>query len=187
MAGSLFDQLKNSGLVSDKKAKQIQREKQHQARQKKANKKKKGTQANEQTEAERLVAQAAMEKAQRDQALNLQRQQQQAEKAKQAELKQIIQSNQLKNTEGENVYHFADNKIVKTLHVNTTTQQGLANEQLVIVRFNQSYAIVKADTIDKIEQRDPSVIIRNNQKDSDLSAEDEAYYAKFEIPDDLVW
>ena len=34
MAGSLFDQLKNSGLVNDKKAKQIQREKQQQSKKK---------------------------------------------------------------------------------------------------------------------------------------------------------
>ncbi|MBF6058476.1 DUF2058 domain-containing protein [Thiomicrorhabdus heinhorstiae] len=185
MAGSLFDQLKKSGLVNDKKAKQLQREKQQQAKQKNANKAKKGER--QQNDATLLAAKAAEEKAQRDRELNQQRQQQQAEKAKKAELKQIIESNQLKGYEGDITYNFADDSSVKTLNVNAATQKGLSNDQIHIVRFNNGYTLVKAELLDKIEQRDASVIVRNQNLETKLSKEDEEYYSKFAIPDDLVW
>ncbi|CAN8139012.1 DUF2058 domain-containing protein [uncultured Thiomicrorhabdus sp.] len=185
MAGSLFDQLKKSGLVDDKRAKKVQREKQQQNKQQKANKAKKGER--QQNEAALLAVKAAEEKAQRDKELNQKRQQEQAEKAKQAELKQIIQSNQLKGYEGDIAYNFADGSNVKTLHINEKTQKALAKEQLLIVRFGKSYALLNADQQEKIEQRDASVIVKNESLETKLSKEDEDYYSKFEIPDDLVW
>lgn len=186
MAGSLFDQLKKSGLVSDKKAKQVQHQKRQQAtKQNKTKKSNKGE--TPQNEAALLAAKAAEEKTQRDRELNQQRQQQQAEKAQKAELRQIIESNQLKNFDGDIAYNFADDHSVKTLNVNAQTQKALANEQLHIVRFNNGYALVKSEVLEKIEQRDSSVIVRNQSLETQLSKEDEDYYAKFEIPDDLVW
>lgn len=185
MAGSLFDQLKKSGLVDDKKAKQVQREKQQQAKKKRANKVKKG--ATQQSEAAKLAEQAAQEKAQRDQALNQRRQQEQAEKAARAELKQIIESNQLKNYQGDIAYNFADGETVQTLYVNDKTQKGLAKERLQIVHFNKSYAIVSAEVIDKILLRDPEALVKGKSLATELSEEDQAYYEKFAIPDDLVW
>jgi len=185
MAGSLFDQLKSSGLVSDKKAKQVQNDKKRQAKTKRANKSKKGEV--QQSEAAKLAAQAAQDKAKRDQELNQQRHQAQEEKANKAELKQIIQSNQLKHYQGEIAYNFADAESVKTLHINKKTQRGLAQEQLKIVHFNKGYAIVSAEVIDKILQRNPNALVQGKSLESELSEEDKAYYENFEIPDDLVW
>lgn len=185
MAGSLFDQLKKSGLVDDKKAKKIQREKQQQVKKQKANKSKKGTV--EQSEASKLAQKAAQEKAKRDQALNQQRQQEQAQKARLAELKQIIESNLLKNFEGDITYHFADGEKVQSLQVNAKTQKGLANEHLHLVHHNQGYAIVRTEILEKIIQRDPNVVVKGKSLATQLSQEDQDYYAKFEIPDDLVW
>lgn len=191
MAGSLFDQLKKSGLVDDKKAKKIQQEKRQAAKQSKANKSKKGQNQAPINEAAELAAKAAAEKAKRDKKLNQQRQQEQAEKAKKAELKQIIETHQLKNYAGDVAYNFSDNGVVKTLYVNEQTQQSLAKEKLIIVRFAtgkaSDYALIPAEQTDKIEQRDSSVIVKNESLATKLSQEDEDYYAKFEIPDDLVW
>ena len=185
MAGSLFDQLKSSGLVDDKKAKKLKQEKHQQTKKQKANKSKKGN--IEQTEAQRLAAQAAQDKAKRDQKLNQQRQQEQAEKAKRAELKQIIESNQIQHYQGDIAYQFADDATVKTLHINAKTQKGLAQEQLKIVHFNNGYAIVGVAIIDKILQRDPDALVQGKSHENELSEEDKAYYDKFAIPDDLVW
>lgn len=182
MAGSLFDQLKSSGLVDDKKAKKIQREKQQQRKQ---NKPKKGQTV--QSEAAKLAQQAAQEKAKRDQELNQKRQQEQAEKAKQAELRQIIESNQVKDFAGDISYNFADDNAVKTLHVNSKTQRNLMNESLRIARFNNGYVLLPVEAADKVELRDKSILIALAEEDSTMSEEDKAYYAKFEIPDDLVW
>ncbi len=185
MAGSLFDQLKKSGLVDDKKAKQVQRQKQQQSKKNRANKAKKG-QALE-SDAAKLAAKAAAEKAERDRQLNQQRQQQQNLKAQQAELKQIIASNQLKGFEGDISYNFADNNKVKTLNVNAKTHKQLVAETLRIARFNGGYALIPAQAVEKITQRDASLLIPLSTADDGLSDEERDYYAKFEIPDDLVW
>jgi len=185
MAGSLFDQLKKSGLVNDKKAKQIQREKQQQNKQSKANKSKKGQKVV--SESAQLAAKAAQEKAEHDRQLNLQRQQEQAEKAKKAELVQIIESNRLKDFNGEIAYNFADGSVVKTLHVNAKTHNQLRFDALRIARYKGGYALISVEAAEKIMQRDESILIGAVTNDDAMSQEDKDYYAKFEIPDDLVW
>ena len=182
MAGSLFDQLKKSGLVNEHKAKQIKKEKYQQT------KKQKGQQAEPlENEAAKLAAEAARLKAEKDRQLNLERQQQQAEKAKQAELKQILQSNQLKGFEGELTFNFADDKQVKTLQVNAKTQKGLINGRIRIARLDGAYVLIPDTAVEKVELRDASALIPFADKDDSISKEDQDYYAKFEIPDDLVW
>lgn len=182
MAGSLFDQLKKSGLVNEHKAKQIKKEKYQQS------KKQKGQQAEPlENEAAKLAAEAARLKTEKDRQLNLERQQQQAEKAKQAELKQILQSNQLKGFEGELMFNFADGKQVKTLHVNAKTQKGLTNGRIRIARLGGAYVLIPDTAVEKVELRDASVLIPFAEQDDSISEEDRDYYAKFEIPDDLVW
>lgn len=185
MAGSLFDQLKKSGLVNDKKAKQVQREKQQQSKQNRANKAKKGQAVV--SEAAQLAAKAAQEKTERDRQLNVQRQQEQIEKAKKAELVQIIESNSLKDFNGDMAYNFADGSVVKTLHVNPKTHKQLSIDALRIARFKDGYALISVEAAEKIMQRDESVLIGAVASDDSMSQEDKDYYAKFEIPDDLVW
>ncbi|MDX1352478.1 MAG: DUF2058 domain-containing protein [Thiomicrorhabdus sp.] len=185
MAGSLFDQLKKSGLVNDKKAKQIQREKQQQSKKSRANKSKKGQTVA--SEAAQLAAKAAQEKAEHDKQLNIQRQQQQAQKAKQAELLQIIEANQLKDYQGDIAYNFADGVQVKTLNVSAKVQKQLSSEALCIARFKGGYALISAEAAEKVKQRDETVLIIAKSHDESMSEEDKAYYARFEVPDDLIW
>jgi uncharacterized protein YaiL (DUF2058 family) len=182
MAGSLFDQLKKSGLVNEHKAKQIKREKYQQSKQPKGQK-----DAQAENDAARLVAEAARLKAEKDRQLNLERQQQQAERAKQAELKQILQSNQLKGFGGEISFNFVDNKQVKTLQVNPATHQRLASGKIRIASLEGEYVLIPDTAVEKVERRDPSVLIPFTEKDDSIPQEDQDYYAKFEIPDDLVW
>ncbi|WFE68195.1 DUF2058 domain-containing protein [Thiomicrospira sp. R3] len=182
MAGSLFDQLKKSGLVNEHKAKQIKREKYQQTKQPKSQK-----DLQSENDAAKLVAEAKRLKAEKDRQLNLERQQQQAERAKQAELKQILQSNQLKGFGGEIAFNFADDKQVKTLQVNATTHQRLGSGKIRIARLEGAYLLIPDTAVEKIELRDPSVLIPFADKDDSSSQQDQDYYAKFEIPDDLVW
>lgn len=182
---SLFDQLKKSGLVDNKKAKQIQRQKQIEQRQSKANKSKKGQTV--ESEASKLAAKAQAEKMERDRLLNQERQQAQLKKEQQAELLQIIQSNLLKGFEGEKPFNFADKNLVKTLNVNKRTHQQLVAGTLRLARFNGGYALLPEEAAEKILLRDASVLIPLEVVDDSLSDEDRDYYAKFEIPDDLVW
>ena len=185
MAGSLFDQLKKSGLVDDKKAKQIQRQKQQQSKKNKANKSKKG-QAVE-SDAAKLAAQVSAEKAERDRVLNLERQQAQLKKAQQAEVLQIIKTNQIKAFEGETAFNFADDNKVKTLNVNKKIHQQLVAGSVRVARLSSGYALIPEVAVAKILQRDAEVLIPLEVVDDSISEEDRDYYAKFEIPDDLVW
>ncbi|PLA73446.1 DUF2058 domain-containing protein [Hydrogenovibrio sp. SC-1] len=183
MAGSLFDQLKKTGLVDEQRAKKLKKEKYQQT---KKNKSKNGAQP--QSEAAKLAAEAAQQKAEKDRQLNLERQQAQAAKAKQAELRQLIQTNQIKGYQGDIAYNFADGTQVKTLHVNSNFHKKLSASQLRIARFETGYVLVSLDAAAKISQRDESVLIPIASDDNEaMSQADKDYYAQFEIPDDLVW
>ncbi|NCN44845.1 MAG: DUF2058 domain-containing protein [Piscirickettsiaceae bacterium CG_4_9_14_3_um_filter_43_564] len=183
MAGSLFDQLKKAGLVDEQKAKKLKKDKYQQTKQQKG---KKGVQ--QPTEAAKLAAEAAQQKAEKDRQLNLAQQQAQAEKAKQAELRQLIQTHQIKGYHGDIAYNFADGTQVKTLHVNPNIHKKLSADQLRIARFESDYVLVSRDAATKISQRDESVLIPIVKDDHEgLSQADKDYYAQFEIPDDLIW
>ena len=185
MAGSLFDQLKKAGLVDDKKAKQVQRQKQQQSKQSKANKAKKGQLI--ESEATQLAAKAAADKLEHDRQLNQQRKQAQTKKALQAEIKQIIHSNLLSRFEGDQVFNFVDGTKVKTLNVNRKIYKQLVTGSIRLARFNGGYALIPELAVEKVAQRDASVLIPLEVKDDSMSQADKDYYAKFEIPDDLVW
>jgi hypothetical protein len=176
---SLLDQMKKAGLVNEHKAKQAKKEKYQQSKQQKN--------APAQNEAAQLAAQAAALKAEKDRQLNLERQQQQAEKAKQAELKQILQSNRLSGFGGEMAFHFADNNQVKTLQVNAKTHAALVRGDIRIARLADDYVLIPSEAAEKVALRDASVLISFHAADDGLSDEERAYYAKFAIPDDLVW
>lgn len=182
----MLEQLKKAGLVSEQKAKKAKRKQYQQNKQQKSQNHKKSTP--QLSEAAQLVAEEAQKKAENDRKIQLEQQQKKLEKEKQAELKQVISSNQMKATEGELTYQFSDNKVIKTLHVNAKTRQGLIAGRIRIVSWEGAYLLVSEEAVAKIELRDASVLIPlAEDNSSELSAEDEAYYAKFAIPDDLVW
>lgn len=185
MTGSLFDQLKQAGLVDDKKAKQVKREKHRQLKQGKG---KKGQQAKgPPSAAAALATQAAREKVERDRQLNRERQQQLAAKAEQAALHQLIESNRLSDWEGELPHHFTDGSTIKTLYVNKETHARLSVGSLRIARCDGGYVLVTAATAEKIAQRDAAALIPLPEGTEAISDEDREYYAKFEVPDDLIW
>jgi len=175
---SLLEQMKKAGLVNEHKAKQAKKEKYQQTKQQKPS---------AGNEAAELAAQAAALKVEKDRQLNLERQQQLAEKAKQAELKQILTSNRLNGFGGEIAYSFADNNKVKTLKVNAKTHHGLVNGLIRIARFNEDYILISDVAAEKVAQRDENVLVPVVANDDGLSDEERDYYAKFAIPDDLVW
>lgn len=180
---SLLEQMKKAGLVNEHKAKQAKKEKYQQTKQAKSN----NALDDGQTEAAKLAAEVAAQKAEKDRQLNLARQQQQVEKAKQAELKQILESNRLSGFGGDIAFNFADDNKVKTLKVNPKTHHGLVNGTLRIARFNDDYILISDVAAEKVAQRDAGVLIAFSQADDGIADEDKDYYAKFQIPDDLVW
>ncbi len=181
MGNSLQDQLLKAGLVDRKKAKQVQRDKKKQAKQQ--------FKSNEKTVDEnKVLAQLALQdKAERARELNRQRQVEAEKKAIAAQIKQLIETNALPR-EGEVAYSFTDNKKIKKIYVNTRLQKQLERGIVAVVSLNGTYHLVPAPVAEKIAERDGSYVVLKNTPGAGAAPEsDDEYYAKFEIPDDLMW
>jgi len=61
----------------------------------------------------------------------------------------------------------------------------LSAGKLVIVRLDNSYAIVPPLVADKISQRDDTLIVLRNNSSTEDGIDDE--YADYKVPDDLMW
>lgn len=178
---SLADQLLKAGLVDKKQVGKAKKER-HEKR-KKANKTKQVMVDESKVAAE----QAKQEKLQRDKTLNAQRQAEANQKALVAQIKQLIQVNQIDHSAGELAYNFADNGKVKTIYITDMQQKQLVKGNLAIVVLDERYQLVPAGVAEKIQQRDASYIALVNEKTATQEVDEEDPYADYEIPDDLMW
>jgi len=183
-ANPLQEQLLKAGLVKKSQVSQAARE-QVKARRGKAPQ----APTDSQRDAERL----RVEKAERDRAIEAERKEKNRQQELQAQVRQIIESNRVKR-EGESEYRFNDGTRIRTLLVNETLRRQLAAGSLVIVRLGEGVELVPRPAADKIRERDASAIVVDNGKDRGAStepstgnADDDAYYAQFQVPDDLIW
>lgn len=179
MALSLREQLLKAGLVNEKQAKQVSKEKQKQKRLEH-----KG-QA-EKDESQKLAAQQAMaEKLARDQELNRQQQEKAEQKARAAQIKQLIEVSRLPKLTTEDYYNFVDDKKVKRLSVNKLMRDKLSSGSLAIVRHGGGYEVIPREAALKIQQRDERRIVLLNTPTEAPDADDP--YAAYQVPDDLMW
>ena len=176
MAKSLQEQLMKAGLVDKKKAKTLKKAQQHAKR----------TNAPGADEAAKLAQQAKQEKLERDQALNKKRNEQAAQKEVLAQIKQLIQSNQIDHKHGDIAYQFSDDKTVKKIYVDADQHSQLISGYIAIARIKEGYALVPKKVAEKVQQRDAEFIVVLNTAKKDHIDEDDPY-ADFQIPDDLMW
>ncbi|MFL0798687.1 MAG: DUF2058 domain-containing protein [Cellvibrionaceae bacterium] len=179
---SLQDQLLKAGLVNEKKAKQVSKEKRKAT---KIQHKSKDVSVDENKVA---AAQAMQERAERDRQLNKEREAKAEQKAIRAQIKQLIEMNAQKKALGsdEDVsYNFTDGKKVKSIYVSPLIQEQLANGRLAIAKLGDRYEVVPSVVADKIKQRDESYILSQQAVSTDMDEDDP--YADFQIPDDLMW
>jgi uncharacterized protein len=214
MAGSLRDQLVKSGLATIDQARKAERqaraEKQAQRRgdavpadtaapagKAQARKSRKGrTPAEDPNSPANVRARAqrqAAEKAARDRELARIANEKATAKALRAEIKQIAQQNDQrpKTASDDDVpYNFLHGKKVKRIYVTREQQRQLSNGSLVIINDDGRYHMVSAPVAEQIRARDPKRIIAAHDQSQSKPVEpgsDEAYYAKFQVPDDLDW
>ncbi|WP_058836118.1 DUF2058 domain-containing protein [Luteimonas abyssi] len=181
-ANPLQEQLLKAGLVKKSKVAEVAREQQ------KARHGKAPPQATEiQREAERVRA----EKAERDRALAAE----QKARARTAELasqaRQIIQDKKVPRT-GELEYRFTVDGVIRTVLVDETLRKQLAAGALVIARLGDRFELLPRPAAEKVRERDAGLIVLDHgqAKDAETPAEtseDDAYYAQFKVPDDLMW
>lgn len=175
MAKSLQEQLMQAGLVDKKKAKSLDKAKQHAKRIK----------APGLNEAAKLAQQAQQEKLDRDKALNQKRNDKIAQKEVLIQINQLIQSNKIE-AKGDISYQFSDGKTVKKIYVNTELQTQLINGIVAIVRQNENYALVPKKVAEKLAQRDAELLVVLNSGDK-VQLDSDDPYADYQIPDDLMW
>ena len=180
MSISLRDQLLKAGLVNQKQAKQVSKDKQKEQRL--AHK----GQVEIDDSQKRAAQEAMAEKAKRDQELNRQQQEKVEQKARAAQIKQLIESSRLPKLTTEDYYNFVDDKKVKRLSVNTLMRNKLSNGSLAIVHHAGGYEVIPREAALKIQERDPQRIVQLNVQTEEAAAEDDPY-AAYQIPDDLMW
>lgn len=181
MRNPLQDQLLKAGLVNKAKVNQVVREQ---------TKKKLGkapvAPSNEAVEAQRLQA----ERAERDRALAAERNAQARAAERRAQVRQIVDTAKLKRS-GEIDYRFTDGNAIKSLLVNEALRSQLASGALVIARLDQGYELIPRAAADKVYERDTNAIVldhgRGETSTEQPLSDDDAYYAQFQVPDDLTW
>ena len=179
MSISLRDQLLKAGLVNQKQAKQVGKEKQKQQRLVH-----KG-QAEEDDTQRRLAQEAQAEKVKRDQELNRQQQEKVEQKARAAQIKQLIEVSRLPKLTTEDYYNFVDDKKVKRLSVNKLMRDKLSSGSLAIVQHGGGYEVIPREAALKIQERDPRRVLLLNTQTEAPDADDP--YAAYQVPDDLMW
>ena len=178
MRNLLQDQLLKAGLVKKSKVAQVVRE---QAKQRNA----KGAAAanTDKVDVQRLQA----ERAERDRQLAAERNAQTRSNERIAQIRQIIATQQV-SSEGEIEYRFTDSGKIRSMLVNPALRAQLAAGTLVIVRHGDSYALIPRAAADKVYERDAAMIVLDHRRDDATEkTDDDAFYDRFKVPDDLVW
>lgn len=180
MSLSLRDQLLKAGLVNQKQAKQVGKDKQKEQRL--AHK----GQIEIDDSQKRAAQEAAAQKVKRDQELNRQQQEKVEQKARTAQVKQLIEGSRLPKLVTEDYYNFVDDKKVKRICVNNLMRSKLSNGSLAIVHHAGGYEVIPREAALKIQERDPRRIVMLSEPTEEKADGDDPY-AAYKIPDDLMW
>jgi uncharacterized protein YaiL (DUF2058 family) len=181
-ANPLQEQLLKAGLVKKSKVAEVARE------QVRSRHGKGPSGPNEiQKEAERARA----EKAERDRVLAAGRKARMRTAELRAQARQIIVDKEVPRS-GEIEYRFTAGGAIRTLFVNDGLRRMLVSGALVIAQVDDRYALLPRLAGDKVRERDAGMIVLDHGKQAGAEtstgdSEDDAYYAKFQVPDDLVW
>jgi len=178
----LQEQLLKAGLVKKSKVAEVARE-QHRARH--------GKQPAAPSDAELAAERARAEKVERDRALAAAQRAAVVAAELRAQARQIIGDKKLPRS-GDSEYRFTDDGTIRTLLVDDALRRQLASGAVVIVRLDDRYELLPRAAGSQVRERAPEMIVLDHGQPGDAaseagSPEDDAYYAQFKVPDDLVW
>jgi uncharacterized protein YaiL (DUF2058 family) len=182
----LQEQLLKAGLVNKNKVDQVARA-QQKAREGKPQKGEAAVDA-EAVDATRLAA----ERAERDRQLEAQRRAEREAAERTAQVRQIIEAHRVKP--GDDLdYRFTDGSVIRSLRIGAAQRDPLARGALAIARLGESFALVPRDTAQRLREIEPAVLAVDHSIPATAAAEpaaedsDEAFYSRFQVPDDLQW
>jgi uncharacterized protein YaiL (DUF2058 family) len=178
----LQEQLLKAGLVKKSKVAEVARE-QNKARHAK------GPSAPDALQLE--VERARAEKAERDRALEAERKAQARVAELRAQARQIIEDRKVPRS-GDSEYRFTADGAIRTLLVDADLRRKLSTGALVIACLDDRYELLPRLAADKVLERAPGMIVLDHGQGTvtttdAATSEDDAYYAQFKVPDDLVW
>jgi len=178
----LQEQLLKAGLVKKAKVAQVAREQ---------NKDRHAKGPDQASESQLLAQRAREQKAEKDRAIAVERKAQARAAELGAQARQIIQDKKLPRA-GDSEYRFSADGAIRTLLVDDDLRRKLASGAVVIARLGDRYELLPRAAGDKVRERVAELIVLDHGQAADTapeagSAEDEAYYAQFQVPDDLVW
>lgn len=175
MPNPLHEQLLKAGLVKKSKVAAAARE---QNQQRKA----KGAAPDTATvDARQLQA----ERAERDRALAAEQKAQARLKEQRAQIRQIVDTKRVPHG-GDIAYRFVDAGAMQTLYVDATLRAQLAKGALVIVAHGDGYALLPRAAVPMILERGGAIALDHGAPAPTAESDDE-HYAKFKVPDDLIW
>ena len=139
------------------------------------------------------AAQLHAERVERDRQIAAERNAQARQRELQAQVRQIIEMHKLAST-GEIPYAFEGAGSIRRIHVDVAQRTQLAKGALVIARHGDDCVLLPRAAADKVLERDPASIVLDHRTgdagatgSQDSPGDDDAFYAQFEVPDDLVW
>lgn len=182
MSKSLRDQLMKAGLATKQQALQA----------KTSNKKskKQAAKSGEMTDQEKRRLDLERERlvqAEKDRELNRQLEEERQRKALDAQVRQLIETNVLSRTGGEEEYKFVYENKIKKIYVTNEQLTKLERGLLALAVSGEDFLVIPAPVASKVAERKPEAIVMQNDKSSDLTDEEEDWYADYQIPDDLMW
>lgn len=185
MSLSLRDQLLQAGLLDPKKAQAQQREQRQQ-------RKEQGRKPAPPDPRALAAQKAAEDKAARDAEANRKQQEKLEQKARRAQVKQLIEQHRVpRPADGDELYNFQDGKRIRRIPADRALREKLIAGSLVIVRCDGRYDIVPADIAERIRERDPHAMLPAapaGEAVGSAAAEDpDDPYKDYKVPDDLMW
>ena len=134
---------------------------------------------------------ARLEKVERDRQIAAERNAERRANELRAQARQIIADKKVV-AKGEAEYRFNDGEVIRTLLMTEAVRKQVIDAALVIVRDVEGYCLLPRVAAVQVRERAPELIVLDNAgrdyvEPSTGNAEDDAYYAQFQVPDDLVW
>ncbi len=197
MSMSLRAQLLAAGLGSKQQAKKA-RDEEHRNRQRQQHQQRRpqaGGPAPGGRPAAPQAQRADAEKRARDLELERKKREKAERKERAAAVRQIIEQHALPALESDDRYNFVHDGRIARIAVDAARRAALVAGTLAIVRTHGRYFVVPADSLEKIRERDPRAVVAHNAPQAvaadpaagTAATGDEDPYARYEVPDDLMW
>ena len=177
MSMSLREQLLAAGLGTKKQAKEAERQRHRDLKNKSARK----------AEHEKRMAEQRAAKAARDQELNRKRQENLERKERWAQIKQLIEEHRIAKPESDEYFNFIDREKVRRFPVDAALRERIVRGEVVIVRCEGRYDVVPPEIAERIREREPRAVISLQAKELETASEENDPYKDYIVPDDLIW